>query len=346
MKTVFLAASGSIVKWAYTDIIDSPEIEYCDYPYDFKKGIKKYIFTRRAASITPFFLKKFLYTKYLHYGFFTNISSKEEVLFISTCQYNMYFDTFFQSFIHFLKEMYPKSKYVFYYNDIIETCYPECIDMIKQEFDLVLTFDKGDAERYDLEYYGEVYSKNTIKRYDDIKPFDAFFVGSDRHRFDIIMKTFKKLADLGQKVVYYIFDVLPDNRNRFREYLADAEYENDKISYKNSVLYIDVYCPYQRTLALIDKCKYMVEITLSAQNAATLRLLEATVYNKKLITNCRAAEEKPYFSKNNVLFFTDIDKVDNQKLLSFLNSPSDTVDYDFSPLKMVEYCKHRLTNEA
>ena len=232
MKVVFLAASGSIVRWAYTDVINDPGIEYCDYPYDFKQGLKKYIFTRRVAELTPFFLKRYWYAKYLGYDFLKNVDRNEEVLFVFTCQYNMFFDTFFQSFIRFLKKLYPKSKYAFYYNDIIETCYPECIEMIKQEFDIVLTFDKGDAKKYGLEYYGEVYSKNKIEQYDDIEPFDVFFVGSDRKRFDIIMKLFKLLSDEGLKVIFYLFDTLPENKHRFSEYLPDVVFEKDRIIYK------------------------------------------------------------------------------------------------------------------
>lgn len=346
MKTVFLAASDSIVKWAYTDVIKDSDIEYGDYPYDFKQGVKKYIFTRRIAELTPFFLKKYWYKKYLGYEFLKNVDPSAEVLFVFTCQYNMFFDTFFQSFVHFLKKLYPKSKYVFYYNDIIETCYPECIEMIKQEFDMVLTFDNGDAEKYGIEYYGEVYSKNKIEQYDDIKPFDVFFVGSDRKRFDTIMKIFKKLADEKKKVVFYLFDTLPENKNRFIEYLPDAVFEEDRILYKKSVLYRDVYCPYPRTLALIDKCKCLIEITLSAQNAATLRLLEATVYGKKLITNCRAAEGKPYYYSENILFFDDIDKISGEEMVRFMASPTKNVDCDFSALKMIDYCKERLYSEG
>ena len=342
MKVVFLAASGSIVRWAYTDVINDPGIEYCDYPYDFKQGLKKYIFTRRVAKLTPFFLKKYWYAKYLGYDFLKNAVRNEEVLFVFTCQYNMFFDTFFQSFIHFLKKLYPKSKYAFYYNDIIETCYPECIEMIKQEFDIVLTFDKGDAEKYGLEYYGEVYSKNKIEQYDDIEPFDVFFVGSDRKRFDIIMKLFKLLSDEGLKVIFYLFDTLAENKNRFSEYLPDAIFEKDRIIYKDSVIYIDVYCPYPKTLALIDKCKCMVEITLAAQDAATLRLLEATAYGKKLITNCHAAESKPYYHAENIMFFENIDNLEVNGIVDYINSPSVVVNDDFSPLKMIKYCKTQL----
>lgn len=346
MKTVFLAASGSIVKWAYTDVINSPDIEYCDYPYDFKSGIKKYIFTRTVAKYTPFFAKKLLYKKYLRYNFLSTAKPEDDMLFIFTCQYNMFFDTFFFSFIHFLKKLCPKSKYAFYYNDIIETCYPECIDTIKKEFDLVLTFDKADAEKYNLAYYGEIYSKNKIDGDCGIKPFDIFFVGSDRKRFDTVLQLFKTLSDIGLKAVFYLFDILPENKNRLSDYLPDTDTSGDAVKYKDSVLYKNVYCPYQKTLSLIDKCNCILEITLSAQNAATLRLLEATVYGKKLITNCRDAENKPYYNKNNFFFFDNVKSISQKDIADFLSKPIMKTNYDFSPLKMIEYIKEELYKEG
>lgn len=346
MRIVFLSASQSIVKWAYTDVINSPNIEYCDFPYDFKKGIKKFIFTRTVAKYMPFLLKESLYKKYLNYNFFNDVKRDEEVLFIFTCQYNMFFDTFFSSFIQFLKKLYPKSKYAFYYNDIIETCYPECIDTIKKEFDLVLTFDKNDAKNYGITYYGEIYSKNKITDDCDIKPFDIFFVGSDRKRFDTILKLFKTLSDIGFKSVFYLFDVLPENDNRWSVYLPDIDTSGNAINYKDSVIYKNVYCPYPKTLSLIDKSNCILEVTLSSQNAATLRLLEATVYGKKLITNCRDAENKPYYNENNILFFDKADNLNKQDIIDFLSKPFIKADYDFSPLKMIEYIKERLYKEG
>lgn len=342
MKIVFLAASGSIVKYAYTDVINDPKIEYCDYPYDFKTGLKKLIFSRRVANLTPFFLKKSLYKKYLGYEFLKNVNPKEEVLFLFTCQYNMFFDTFFPSFLHFLKKLYPKSKYAFYYNDIISTCYPECIDMIKSEFDLVLTFDQIDAKTYGLTYYGEVYSKNDTSNVEAAEESDVFFVGSDRKRFDILLKLFKKLADEDKKTIFYLFDILPENKERFSEYLPDATESEDRVTYKNSVIYKNVYCPYPKTLSHIKSCRAMLEITLSAQHAATLRLLESVVYGKKLITNCRAAIEKPYYHKENIFFIDSIDSTDGEALAEFLDAPGVPVTYDFSPLHLVEYCKENL----
>ena len=346
MKIVFLSASGSIIKWAYTDIINNPDIEYCDFPYDFKKGIKKYLFTRTVAELTPFVLKRLLYKKYLGYQFFNTLKSSDTVLFVFTCQYNMFFDTFFPCFIQFLKRMYSNSKYAFYYNDIVETCYPECINMIKKEFDLVLTFDKGDAKKYGLTYYGEVYSKNTINDYDNIEPFDVFFVGSDRKRFDTILKLFKKISDTNLKAIFYLFDILPENVSRICDYLPDADIEENIVKYKNSVLYKNTYCPYQKTLSFINSCKCVLEITLSAQNAATLRLLEATVYDKKLITNCRDAENKPYYNKNNIFFFDNADSFVAKDFLAFINTPIEKNNYDFSPLKMIDYMKEELYKEG
>jgi hypothetical protein len=314
MKTVFLSASGSIVKWAYTDIINNENIEYCDYPYNFKTGIRQWIFTRKAAKLTPFFIKKILYRKYLKYDFLKTYNKNEVVLFIFTCQYNMFFDTFFETFIKFLKRCFPKSRYAFYYNDLIDTCYPECLDMIKQEFDMVLTFDKIDAQKYGLEYYGEIYSKNELNDDEIINPFDVFFVGSDRGRFDTILELFKKVSDANLSAIFYIFDILKENKDRIKEFIGEPLFEDEnKVIYKNSTIYKNVYCPYKKTLALINASKCIAEITLSQQRAATLRLLESVVYGKKLITNCKSAIEKTYYRENNIFVFDDINKIDSKK---------------------------------
>lgn len=346
MKTVFFGASGSIIRWAYTDVINSPDIEYCDYSYGLRKGLKRYFFTQTAAKYMPLQIKKIIYKKYLKYRFFDTVKAKDEILFVFTCQYNMFFINVFQPFIRFLKKLYPHSKYAFYYNDIVETCFPENIGMIKEEFDMVLTFDRADAKKYNITYYGEVLSKNEIVADCNIKPFDVFFVGSDRKRFDTILQLFKTLSDIGLKAVFYLFDVLPENEDRLADYLPDADTSSDTIEYKASVLYKNVYCPYQKTLSLIDKCKCILEITLSAQNAATLRLLEATVYSKKLITNCKTAVKKPYYKKENILFFSNVNEIDAEKLIDFINSPFEKVNYDFSPLKMIDYIKEKLYKEG
>ena len=55
MKTVFFGASGSIVRWAYKDIYENPNIEYCEFD---KKAVtrgflKKLLFFSGKGKLLP-----------------------------------------------------------------------------------------------------------------------------------------------------------------------------------------------------------------------------------------------------------------------------------------------------
>ena len=341
MKTVFFSASGSIVKWAYKDVYENPEIEYCEFDKKSACGgkLKKVLFFSDKGKVIPFAIKDKIYNDTLKYEFLKD--KDEKMLFIFTCQYGLFFENGFFTFINYLKRKYKNAKLVFYYNDIIATCEPEKFGRIKKVFDLVLTFDKSESEKYGMTYYGEVHSKAMPAENETVEESDIFFVGSDRGRFDDILKVFSVLSDAGKRCVFYLFDVLKENEEKLNAFLNSCAKEDKAYRYKNSLLYINEYCWYGKTLKYIEKTKCMAEILLPTQTAGTLRLAESVMYGKKLITNCKAVKEKPYYRPENIFVFDDPKDID----VKFSDTPSVPVEYDFSPLKMIEYAKNRLFEE-
>lgn len=342
MKYVFMGASPSIVRWAYSDVIKSDKIEYCDLDW---KTIRKYKYflTRKAGKLMPFLIKDIVYSRITGHAFLQEASLKrEDILIIFTSQYNMLCESGFSFFVQYLKRKFKKAKFVFYYNDIIETCNPESLAIIKDLFDLVLTFDRRDAEKYDIEYYGEVYSQCVIESVDSsIKPFDFFFVGGDRGRYDEIMAAFHCLADWN--TVFYLYDVCDEHKDNLRDAFGKAE---GIVQYKNSLLYIDTYCPYPKTLSYIEHCKCIVEVLLPEQRGGTMRLPESVTYAKKLLTNCKLAKDKPYYRENNIHIIDDSFKnITKEEIAYFMDMPLIPVKYDFSPLRMIEYAETKLFEE-
>lgn len=342
MECVFFGASGSIVKWAYSDIINNPQIYYCDFEYEGKKGINRILLSRKLGNILPFVFQNFLYTRVLKYSFFRNLNPNDNILFVFTCQYNMYFDTFFETFICFLKKRYPQSKFVFYYNDMIKTCYPECINMIKKEFDLVLTFDKHDAEEYSITYYGEVYSKISVSDNPETEESDIFYVGTDRGRLDTIIGMFKKVADINLKPVFYINDVSDNSIKKLCSVLNVSIDNKGIVKYKGGILYINIYCPYPKTLSYIKKSKCIAEVLLPEQTGGSLRLAESVTYSKKLLTNFKGVREKPYWRESNIFIFNDSESIKEEDLKKFIETPYIPVSYDFSPLRMIAFAESML----
>ena len=341
MKTIFFGASGSIVKWAYKDVYENPEIEYCEFN---KKTIgdtkiRKLLFFSGKGKLLPYFIKDKLYKNSLNYKFLK--SNESEFLFVFTCQFGMLFENGFFTYIYYLKKKYKDCKLAFYYNDIIDTCEPSKFEYVKSVFDLVLTFDKKEAEKYKIKYYGVVHSKCEPAIEETAEESDVFYVGSDRGRFDTIMETFIRLSDKGKCCVFYIFELLRENENKLAEFIKKCKRHGKAFMYKNSLLYVNEYCWYGKTLKYISKTKCLVEILLPEQTAGTLRQAEAVMYGKKLITNCKEAKEKPYYRAENIFVFDKPEDID----VKFLDTTYVHVEYDFSPLKMIEFAKNKLYKE-
>ena len=85
----------------------------------------------------------------------------------------------------------------------------------------------------------------------------------------------------------------------------------------------------------------MFEVLLPDQTAGTLRLAESVMYGKKLITNCQSVKEMPFYRTENIFVYDKVDNID----VKFLDVPYVSVEYDFSPLKMIEFAKNKLFKE-
>lgn len=346
MKKIFFGADPSIVKWAYTDIIENKDIEYCDFSEKRGSRLRSFLFSRRFQDLVLGVSQigaKLLYSYLLGYSFLKKARKKEPVLFVFACQYQYFFLTSFFCFIKFLKEQFPKAKFVFYYNDLISTCYPEALGRLKDEFDLILTFDSHEAEEYALTYYGEVYSKQVVKEKYDIEPFDVFYVGSDRGRLDLILDVLGHLLKLGKKCRFYIIDVLPENQSKIQKFIIENEWQSSDSEKKEytlagSYLSFNNYCPYPKTLWLIKQCNCILEIVIPGQLAGSLREPESIVYGKKLITNCKSVKGRVFYNENNICLFDSIEEI-NQK---FFSRPYQKVQFDFSPLRLIDFAEQKL----
>ena len=82
----------------------------------------------------------------------------------------------------------------------------------------------------------------------------------------------------------------------------------------------------------------MLDVPLGSQNGSTIRLQEAVTYEKKLITNLKEVKDKPYYKKENFLIFNKVEDID----INFIDVPYEKNDYNFSPLKMINYAKNKL----
>ncbi len=151
----------------------------------------------------------------------------------------------------------------------------------------MVTFDEGDAKKYNMAYFPQFYRKP--KDYDgkaEIKR-DFFFCGRDKGRKDTIDFFKRRLSKFGK----CDFNVIPENQ------VTDA---------------ID----YWTYLDIIKGAKALCEISQNGQTGLTIRALEALFLQKKLITNNPSAPKWDFYNPHNILVLTE--NTTEDELKSFL----------------------------
>ena len=153
----------------------------------------------------------------------------------------------------------------------------------------VSTFDKNDAEVYNLSYFPQFYREYPVKRY-MTTDYDFFFLGRDKGRKTTLEKLQEKLEQIGN--------------TRF-EIVKDSQLQ-DQIEYRD---YID----------MLKHSKSICEINQPGQKGLTIRAMEALFLRKKLITNNKDIVNYDLYDSNNILIYDNNTSIDD--ILEFLKLP-------------------------
>ena len=210
--------------------------------------------------------------------------------------------------IEYIKIALPDSKHVFQFTDakFIE----QDKDILQEKMDLLTVFDNNMANLYGLKYWPNVYP--TIKTEDtEVCEYDICFVGNDRGREDVLKKLADKCEMYGIKTAFFVKKEVPQE------------------AYKG-IQYITEYIPYEKTLELVKKSRCVLELKVEPYNTCSLRVQEAIILNKKILTN-----------NTNVFFMPCCENGRGRGISCFENI--DEIDWDF--LKKEEKPNYRYSNE-
>lgn len=214
-------------------------------------------------------------------------------------------------FLIFLRKRYPLAKTVGFYNDLVSTKQvggrPE---KIRSYFDLITTYDKGDAEKYGLEYYPTFFSDYCVQSNPNIESSDVYFVGAAKNRLKKILSAYMACSKAGLKCDFYLKGVKKDDRLLMP-----------------GIHYLDKNMSYVENLEHVVKSKCILEIMQEGAVGATFRLWEAINYGKLLITNNRSIKNSVFYDANYITVIENFDKI------------------DFSFVKNCEYSENPMRNQ-
>lgn len=303
---VMLTSVHDWYNYMYSEINDMSDVKMYGDVFGFFSSIERKIYSRcvrkkRDNKVVSSPIVNFFFGLILKR---INFEEERPLCFI---YYTHYLQEIRNGIVRYIKKKYPNSKHVFFFTDPAHVK-NEMIDFLRSPevgMDGIGVFDYGMAKKYNIEHWPNVYP-NKKEREEKII-YDLCFVGVDKGRKDTIEK---------------IARVCKENKIKTAFYLKT----DDKDKKETNIKYIDDLMPYRDVVEISQKSKCILELDIPEYHTCTLRMQEAIVFNKKILTNNKEVCNMPYFKdSNNVIFFDEIEEIDWNRVVS-----NESVDYAYA----------------
>lgn len=282
MKYVFVCADISFLTLQYRDFEIKENLKLVKTPGKMRLIMK-------ALNVAGFYKLKLLDFMAVHYfkKCFLNVpvgSSEDTYCFIL---YSRTYEDFRSTLVRYLRETYKRCKIVVYYGDITlrHLCH---IEDVKKEADLVCSFDSDEAKKWGVEWVLEPFSQS-IAHMEALSPhknpikWDVTFVGQAKDRFKKIIAIYEKMTAIGLRCDFHITGVAK----------RDQVY-TDKIAYAP--------LSFTELLKHVVQSKCILEIMQGNGVSPTTRYTEAMLFERNLLTDCKAFCEKDRLSPNIIYY--------------------------------------------
>ncbi len=200
------------------------------------------------------------------------------------------------------------------------------IDSLRTEFDNVLVYSPDDAANYEFTFCPAGYSAvdcSLLRQYNHV---NLCFIGAAKNRLGDIRAIYKKMTSAGVSCFFYVTGVPASERR------------------EDGIIYADKNMPFIEYLSRENSADCLLEILQDNSTGRTYRLMEAIIYNKKLITNCPEILTTKFYNQESILYFKDINTIDPHFVK---NKVSVNYNYngEFSPVRIIDVL-NRKENET
>lgn len=158
------------------------------------------------------------------------------------------------------------------------------------------SFDPDNCEKYGYMKNNQFYFEKLDCNSKKMIQYDAFFVGVDKGRYELVEQIYIKVTNCGKRMFMGI--VADKNSVLSRKYIKPLDY--------------DIIIEY------IQKSNCIVDVVQKNQDGITLRVLEALFFEKKLITTNVGIEQYPFYNSDNILIWNNQTEED---IKAFFNTP-------------------------
>lgn len=181
-------------------------------------------------------------------------------------------------YVEYLRRRYPTAKFVLYMQDIVARNAALDLDYCRRAFDLLLSYDKGDCERYGMLYHPTPMSCVPMSEAEAEPEYDVYFCGYAKRRYPLVGRLYKEYTAAGLRCDFHLL-LYPDGEPR----VPGIHYNGPVMSYADNLRHV---C----------RSRAVLEVMQDGATGFTPRLWEAIVYDRHLITNnLPAVAASPYY---------------------------------------------------
>lgn len=322
-KLVILGADWDLYKCAYNDIISDTTIYIPGFlpteePY---KTLFKFHNTPKINSII-----KLPFKSIWNYYYFRDLHPHENLIFVLFSPW-LSIDPSIH-LLDFIRKHFKNSKLILFLQDIVaaQGYLGVNIEEYFPKFDMVISYDRQDADKYNLGFHNTVFSKIKFEN-NSSEESDVFFIGQNKGRLPLLNELYNKLTSVGLKCKFILIDVP----------------EEERLGIGN-IEYIDKKVPYKDILSYVENTKCLLEILQPGAVGITYRTLEAIAYDKKLLTNNNSISDTGLYDPKNVIIFSSALDIDNDVAQNIRTQSTFENKYkeEISPKSLVKFIEQKL----
>lgn len=307
MKKYIVIGNG--VEWCEAswegELKENKDLIFCNevVPYNGIKFLKKMCqlhYNKKINSRIKLPFKQIWYK-----NFFDNLQFNEsdEYIFIVYDWSTLSFDF---SFLEYLRNICYKVTIVYIFTNVVHTTgakYYRILDRISHYYDLIYAFDPLDAEKYGFFYSPLIYTRSDWKENVPITS-DLFYVGQAKDRYEQLIEIYEIAKESGLTCDFHIVGV-PEEKQKYKS----------EISYNQFMKYSEI-------IEHIKSSACLVDATQGNSSGFTIKVSEAVIYNKKLVSTNPHIKKADFFNEKRILCYPFIAKDNSMK--DFLQAPSVT----------------------
>ena len=286
-----ICGAGGYYDFGYRDVMNLPNVRYYSrydggvrtklekflIRFNFSKKVNRFLKTPFGHVVYPIIYKPDFYdTKPLCFIFFGNVEYVYQT-----------------SYLKFLRKKYPDVKIVLYMQDLIHKNPQLDFNRCKCNFDLILSYDRGDCLKYDLHFHPTPMSQVVVEEDNLIEESDVYFCGYAKSRYQLINDLYMRYTSYGLKCDFNIM-----------KYPTDAPRVD-------GIKYHDCLFTYEQNIQHILKTKAILEVMQDGADGFTPRVWESIIYDKHLITSNTSLINSEFYDRMSMHIYNDISLVDN-----------------------------------